>query len=800
MPRISFLPALILAIGPPSALCQASATLRGTVVDPTDGAVADADIRLADPLSGLELATATDRQGRFLLSNIPFQQYVLAVGRAGFRSSTRQLDLRSNLPVTVRIRLALEAWDGSMSVRAAAAPDLLDAEASGTKARLSRGIIEKLPTPPGARGLEAILLGLPGFAANANGAIHPRGAHNQMTYVIDGMPISDQFSGQFATSIDPNLVQTLELFTGNIPPEYGGKVSGVANVTTKSGFDGGGRAFGEFEVTGGGFDTLVQSVQSGAVRGKVGWFGSASNVKSNRFLDSPSFDNLHNGGNAQRGSLRVDWHRSPRDLFRLSAMKGRSSFQLANLRSQHRNGQGQRRMLGDVSFSVGYVRVVSPRATFDSTTSYREAAARLTPSAGDTPVTADLSRTLATLSSLNRLNWRRGSHEVQFGLDAQHFPVAERFAFGLTDPRINDPGRPAFNPNLAPFDLSRGGEWFRFRDRASGRLVSAFVRDRLRWRQFALDLGLRYDRYSMVVRASELQPRLGVAFHLQATGTVFRASYNRNFQTPPNENLLLSNSPASAALAPPEVRRTLDGGAIAIQPQRQNVYEAGLQQDLGGRARLDAVYYHKNSTDLQDNDNFLNTGIIFPTSLARSRVNGFEARLVVPEARRLSGSLSLTHYRAIVTPPFTGGLFLGSAAIDALSEGPFVIDHDQAIGASGNLTYRPAKRWWTSWQVRHDSGLVANASDPSEVAADPDYFDLLPHVDLLGDPPRIRPRTVVDASVGYERYRGDRRAWQVVFQVANLADSKGLYNFQSVFVGTRVIQPRTASLRLEWYW
>ena len=797
---IFFLPVLILALGPPLAIGQASATLRGTVVDPTDAAVAGADIRLTDPLSGLELATAADRQGRFLLSNIPFQKYVLAVGHAGFRRVTRELDLRSNLPVSLRIRLELETLDGSMSVRAAAGPDLLDAEASGTKARLSRGTIDKLPTAPGARGLEAILLGLPGFAANANGAIHPRGAHNQMTYVIDGMPISDQFSGQFATSIDPNLVQTLELFTGNIPPEYGGKVSGVANVTTKSGFDGGGRAFGEIEVTGGGFDTLVQSIQSGAVRGAVGWFGSVSNVKSNRFLDSPSLDNLHNGGNAQRGSLRVDWHRSSRDLLRFSAMKGRSSFQLANLRSQHGNGQRQRRLLGDVSFSLGYVRVVSPRATFDSTNSYRQAAARLLPSAGDTPVTAELTRSLATLSSLNRLNLRRGTHEIQFGLDAQHFPLFERFAFGLTDPGINDPKGPEFNLNLAPFDLSRDGEWFRFRDRASGRLLSAFLRDRLRWRQFVLDLGLRYDRYSLVVHASELQPRVGAAFHLRATGTVFRASYNRNFQTPPNENLLLSNSSASAALAPPEVRRTFDGGVTAIQPQRQNVYEAGLQQDLGGRVHLDAVYYHKNSTDPQDNDNFLNTGIIFPTSLAQSRVNGFEARLVVPEARRVSGSLGLTHYRAIVTPPFTGGLFLGSATIAALSTGPFVIDHDQAIGASANLTYRPAEHWWTSWQVRHDSGLVANASDPAEVAADPDYKDLLPYVDLLGDPPRIRPRTVVDASVGYERYRGDRRAWQVVLQFANLTNQKGLYNFQSVFVGTRVIQPLTVSLRLKWFW
>ena len=445
-------------------------------------------------------------------------------------------------------------------------------------------------------------------------------------------------------------------------------------------------------------------------------------------------------------------------------------------------------------------RVVVLPVPYDSTTSYRDTAARLTPSQRDIPVTADLARTLATLSSLNRITWQRGFHQLRAGFDAQRFRLGEAFAFALTDPAINDPAGPDFNPNLVPFDLSRGGEWFRFREHGTGQLLALFLHDRVGWRGFTLDLGLRYDRYSMVVNADEFQPRIGFAYHLAPTGTVFRASYNRNFQTPPNENLLLANSVESAHLAPPAVRRTLNGGVIPIQPEYQNVYEAGLQQDLVGRASLDLAYYHKNSANAQDNDNFLNTGIIFPTSLASSRVNGFEASLRVPELRRLSGSLAFTHFRAIVNPPFTGGLFLGSAALGALSDGPFVIDHDQALGMSGNVIYRPAKRWWTSWQLRYDSGLVSNPSDPDVVAADTDYYDQLPYVDLLGDPPRVRHRAIVNASLGYEHYRGDRRVWEIALQVSNLTNRRGLYSFQSVFVGTRVLQPFTASARLRLFW
>ena len=790
--------ALLVAWNPAQA--QAAATLEGIVVDAQRAAVAGATVRLTHALSGFERELATNGRGQFSFANVPFQGYALRVERQGFRPVSRPIDLRSRLTAPLEIALDISVNVESMVVNASERLDLLDTEATGTRAQLSQRIIEKLPVAPGARGLEAVLLGFPGFAVNANGSIHPRGAHNQMTYVIDGMPISDQFSGQFATSIDPGLVQSLELFTGNVPPEYGAKVSGVANITTRSGFDGGGRRFGQIELGGGGFDTLAQAAQAGGARGRFGWFGSFSNVKSNRFLDSPSFDNLHNGGNVQRASFRADWQRTDREMFRLSALAGQSSFQLANLRSQHLNGQAQRRLLDDVSAGLGYVRALSPSATFDSTTSYRGTTARLLSSPGDTPVTAQLTRTLATLATFNRLAWHRRTHEIQLGIDGQHFPVGEDFMFALTDPRLNDPTGPNFNPNLVPFDLSRGGVRFRFSERGSGQLFTVFLRDRVSWRRFVIDLGLRYDRYSMLVRAAQWQPRIGFAYHVKASGTVIRASYNRNFQTPPNENLLLANSPESALLAPPEVRRTLNGGVLPIQPQRQNVYEAGIQQDLAGHASLDLAYYHKNSTNPQDNDNFLNTGIIFPTSLAFSRVNGFETRLVVPMDRRVSGSFSLTHFRAIVTPPFTGGLFLGSAALDSLTQGPFVIDHDQALGVTGSLIYRPAKRWWSSWQVRYDSGLVSNPSDPVEVAADPDYFDQLPYVDLHGDPPRIRPRTIIDASLGYEHYRGDRRVWEVAFQISNLTNRRGLYSFQSVFVGTRVVQPLTASVKLRVFW
>jgi outer membrane receptor protein involved in Fe transport len=64
----------------------------------------------------------------------------------------------------------------------------------------------------------------------------------------------------------------------------------------------------------------------------------------------------------------------------------------------------------------------------------------------------------------------------------------------------------------------------------------------------------------------------------------------------------------------------------------------------------------------------------------------------------------------------------------------------------------------------------------------------------------VHPRTIVDAVVGYDHFRGDRRRWSVRLQVNNLTNRIALYNFQSVFVGTRVVAPRTASAEFRYHW
>jgi len=55
-------------------------------------------------------------------------------------------------------------------------------------------------------------------------------------------------------------------------------------------------------------------------------------------------------------------------------------------------------------------------------------------------------------------------------------------------------------------------------------------------------------------------------------------------------------------------------------------------------------------------------------------------------------------------------------------------------------------------------------------------------------------------NVAYEKVAEGRRRWDCQFQISNLTDRAALYNFQSIFVGTRLVQSRTIGLKFRRYW
>jgi hypothetical protein len=193
-----------------------------------------------------------------------------------------------------------------------------------------------------------------------------------------------------------------------------------------------------------------------------------------------------------------------------------------------------------------------------------------------------------------------------------------------------------------------------------------------------------------------------------------------------------------------------------------------------------------------------NTGIVFPLNFKGGDLNGWNARLDAGPFDGLRGYLSVGHVHAIYDPPFVGGLFLDSGALDSLTGGPFVIDHDQDLQEQLGIFWDiPRSGFWLGMTQRYDSGLVTDAGALEDVLSSPDTAYAAPFIRFNEDPQRIKPRTIFNFSLG-ARLQQYKIPFEIQLDILNAFDKKGLYNFQSVFGGTHVIPPRTIAGRIRY--
>jgi len=133
-----------------------------------------------------------------------------------------------------------------------------------------------------------------------------------------------------------------------------------------------------------------------------------------------------------------------------------------------------------------------------------------------------------------------------------------------------------------------------------------------------------------------------------------------------------------------------------------------------------------------------------------------------------------------------------------LTGGPFLIDHDQDLQEQlGIFCDIPRSAFWLGMTQRYDSGLVTDAGAPEDVLSSPDTAYAAPFIRFNEDPQRVKPRTIFNFSLG-ARLQQYHLPFEIQLDILNAFDKKGLYNFQSVFGGTHVIQPRTIAGRIRY--
>jgi outer membrane receptor for Fe3+-dicitrate len=365
---------------------------------------------------------------------------------------------------------------------------------------------------------------------------------------------------------------------------------------------------------------------------------------------------------------------------------------------------------------------------------------------------------------------------VKFGGDVVFAPIREQLEYEITDPS-------AFDDDTL--------QSLNFADRGHDHEQSLFAQDTFSAGPLTASVGLRWDRYSLVVKDHALSPRLGAAWSLANGDLVVRASYDRVFQTPAVENLLLASSRVFEEASPEAV-------TLPVVPSRGNFFEGGVTAALWRTARLDVTGYRRTFSQFADDDVLLNTGVSFPIAFHSARVNGMDVKVTLPARNGVSGYVSYSLMKGSATLPAVGGLFLGQEALAQLEGSEDIaISQDQRHTIRGRVRFDINPRVWAAATMHYGSGLPVEIDDTvdADTLASQYGEDILARVNLESG--RVRANFALDLGSSVTLWRKTRRQLHLRIEIANVTNRLNVINFAGIFSGTAIAAPRSATVGLQ---
>ena len=744
--------------------------LRITVTDST-GAALPGPVEVVSLANEVHQKLDTDATGLAVVKRVPFGSYRIAVSRAGFADASQLAEVRSALPTEFHVTMNLSAVQTQTTVSAEST--MLDPHQAASVHRIGADTLQQRTTVLPGRALPDIVTTQPGWLLEANGILHPRGSEYQTQFVVDGLPMTDNRSPVYAPEPGADEVHSMTIMTGGYPAEYGRKLGGVIEVVNASPAR---QGFGSsVSASVGSFDT-----GSGEAILENGWDKTtlsltAAAATTDRYLDPPVEENFTNHGSTENASMRFERDLSSFTRLGIILRHASSRFLVPNEHIQEEAGQRQDRNSLENAAQFSVQRIFSSTVVGDVRGMVRDVSAKLWSNPASTPIIASQDRGFREFYLNGSLSGHRGVHEWKAGADVNFGTVREDFAYTITDENDFDD------------DVPRD---FTFSDRRHDREQALFVQDQIRSGPWTVNAGLRWDHYSLVVDDSAFSPRVAVAWSSPSKDLVLRASYDRAFQTPAVENLLLASTDEFARLG-------VETARLPVPTSRGNFFEAGLSKTVGGRTRIDVTGFNRRMTDVADDDLLLNTGVSFPIAFQSANIYGAEAKFEFRAMKNLSGFVGYSLLHGVGQLPVTGGLFLGEDIAQLESTEAFPLTQDQRHTIRGRVTYQFSPSTWIAVAGSYGSGLpFEDFNGTPDEAVEQFGQEVVDRVNF--ETGRVKANASFDIASGMTVGKWAKSALRLQAEVRNLTNRFDVINFAGLFSGTALVAPRTFSVRLRW--
>lgn len=215
-----------------------TATIYGTVTDPSGSAVAQATISVSNQQTGGSWNATSNAQGEYTMTFLPAGTYTVVTRAPGFKES-RNTNVELAGGQELRLRYALALGEVSESVTISAETPMINTANAEQGHTINTVRVTELPT---ANRDWSSLLNLGAGITVANNAVSLNGLpQDGFRFTVDGANASGSGESETLTSlgyikaVSLEAVREVNVTSGIAPAETGPTMSGNVNVITKSG-------------------------------------------------------------------------------------------------------------------------------------------------------------------------------------------------------------------------------------------------------------------------------------------------------------------------------------------------------------------------------------------------------------------------------------------------------------------------------------------------------------------------------------------------------------------------------------
>src|SRR5438105_11716873 len=224
---------------------EVTASIVGTITDPSGAPIANADVAATDNARGVDYRTKTNDVGAYTIQRIPVGNYTVKASAQGFRTAVYPA-FTLVLNQTARIEITLKVGQRSETVEVTGTAPLLQTETAMISSVVDSISADKLPLAT--RNYVQLTLLSPGavhpsITSFNNGDNTASGARPYINgnreqsnnFLLDGMDNNQVSDNELGYTPAPDAIEEFNLITNNASAEFGNFEGGIVSATIKSG-------------------------------------------------------------------------------------------------------------------------------------------------------------------------------------------------------------------------------------------------------------------------------------------------------------------------------------------------------------------------------------------------------------------------------------------------------------------------------------------------------------------------------------------------------------------------------------